>query len=67
MSEQGGYRLLVDGETIREGDEVDGRTNTTYQDLYWVPATNVGEPAPDLSTRMYRRPLKYPFTPKEPT
>ena len=54
------YRPLKHGEIIQEGDEVDSCANPMKDDARWVPATCIGEKAPDPSYpahRQYRRPL----------
>lgn len=53
------YRALKKGEIIQEGDEVDASIGWNEMPR-WVPANNIGQPAPDplyLAHRQYRRPL----------
>ena len=54
------YRRLKMGEIIQEGDEYDACHNPWHDDPVWVPATCIGEKAPNpayVSHRMYRRPI----------
>ena len=54
------YRRLEEGEIIRHGDEFDSCSNPMKDAARWVPATCIGEAAPDPSHpahRQYRRPL----------
>lgn len=54
------YRILNKGEIIQEGDEYDNCRDAWRDDAVWVPARNIGEPAPDPSFpshRQYRRPI----------
>lgn len=52
------YRRLEKDEIIQEGDEVDNCANPWKDDAKWVPATCIGERAPDPqypAHRQYRR------------
>ena len=52
------YRRLEMGEIIQEGDEYDDYANPWHDDAKWVPATCIGELAPNpqyVSHRQYRR------------
>lgn len=52
------YRILNKGEIIQEGDEYDNCRDAWRDDAVWVPARNIGEPAPDPAFpahRIYRR------------
>lgn len=52
------YRTLRYLEEIREGDEVDSCRDPMRDDPVWVPATNIGDFAPDPAYpahRIYRR------------
>jgi hypothetical protein len=52
------YRRLEMGEIIQEGDEYDNCGNAWKDEAVWVPATCIGEPAPNpnyVSHRQYRR------------
>ena len=52
------YRILEAGEIIRAGDEADSSAGWN-DEAKWVPATCIGEPAPDPAYpahRRYRRP-----------
>ena len=54
------YRRLAEGETIREGDEVDSCADGWRDEAIWKPTTCVGQKAPDpqyASHRQYRRKL----------
>lgn len=56
------YRILKEGEIIKEGDEVDA--SSLKDDAKWVPVENtIGKPAPNprfLSHRVYRRKIEEP-------
>jgi len=52
------YRRLEMGEIIQEGDEYDDCANPWHDEPVWIPATNIGEAAPNpiyVSHRQYRR------------
>lgn len=55
------YRRLEEGEIIQEGDEYDNCRNPWHDDAVWVPATCIGDRAPDPqypSHRQYRRKIE---------
>ncbi len=41
------YRILDKGDIIQAGDEVDGCADPWHDEPHWVPASRIGEPAPD--------------------
>lgn len=47
MNSEPQYRTLEAGEIIQEGDECDACANPWHDDAKWVPARNIGQPAPD--------------------
>jgi len=55
------YRRLKKGEIIQKGDEYDACRDPWRDDAKWVPATCIGETAPDpqyVSHRQYRRKIE---------